>query len=94
MSGYLRSQRDRFAHPLFRAQKFCRGYAWDWMCAQAAFKDHEIDVAGKTISLNRGQFTASIRFMAGVWGWDKGAVSRFITRLKTEAMIETATDTG
>jgi hypothetical protein len=94
MSGYLRAQRDRFNHHLFAREKFCRGYAWDWMVAQARFNDCVVDVAGKSVNLKRGQFSHSIRFMAQAWNWDKAAVSRFITRLKTETMIETSTETG
>lgn len=94
MNGYVKSQRKRFKNPLFKSQKFCRGYAWDWLCANAAYVDHEIDARGKTILIKRGQITHSIRFMADVWNWDKAAVSRFLTRLKTETMIETSTETG
>lgn len=94
MTGYVKAQRERFKHPLFRGQKFCRGYAWDWMCAQAAYADREVSVKGKTITLKRGQFCHSIRFMADVFGWDRSASDRFLTRLKTESMIETSTETG
>ncbi len=94
MSGFVKAQRDRFAHPLFTNEKFCRGYAWDWIVAEAAYTERKVDVSGKIITLQRGQLAHSIRFIAKAWGWDKAAVSRFITRLKTETMIETATETG
>jgi hypothetical protein len=94
MSGFLLCQRDRFAHHLFSSQKFCRGYAWDWMVAQAAFKAHTIDIKGKSVHIDRGQFTASVRFMAKAWGWQKSSVSRFLTRLETESMIGTESGTG
>jgi hypothetical protein len=94
VSGYVRAQRGRFAHHLFAREKFCRGYAWDWMVAQARFADCAASIAGKTVCLRRGQFTHSVRFMADVWNWDKAAVARFLARLKTESMIETETDTG
>lgn len=94
MSGYVRAQRARFNHHLFAKQKFCRGYAWDWMIAQARFTDTQVSINGKTVVLRRGQFSHSIRFMAEAWNWDKAAVDRFIARLKTEAMIETGTETG
>lgn len=94
MSGYVRAQRARFSHHLFAREKFCRGYAWDWMVAQARFADGSVSIAGKTVPLKRGQFSHSIRFMAEAWNWDKAAVSRFIARLKSETMIETDTETG
>lgn len=94
MSGFVKSQRSRFKHPLFKSQKFCRGYAWDWVVAHAVYKNHDIEVKGKIVTLHRGQLSYSIRYMAKAWNWDKAAVSRFIARLKTETMIETETETG
>lgn len=94
MSGYTKAYRKRFKHPLFKSQKFCRGYAWDWLVSHAVYKDHEIEVKGKIVTINRGQLSYSIRYMAEAWNWDKAAVSRLLTRFKTEAMIETSTETG
>lgn len=94
MSGYVKAYRERFKHPLFKSQKFCRGYAWDWLVSHAVYKDHEIEVKGKIVILNRGQLSYSIRYMADAWNWDKAAVSRLLTRFKTETMIETSTETG
>ncbi len=94
MSGFVRAERDRFGHALFRNERFCRGYAWDWLVAQASYQDRTIDVAGKTVKLRRGQLCHSIRYMAEAWNWDKAAVTRYLTRLKTETMIETGTETG
>ena len=87
MAGYLRAQRDRFDHPLFRGQKFCRGYAWDWMGAQAVFADTQIDQGGRIVTLRRGQFSHSVRYMADAWGWGKHAVENFLRRLSAEGMI-------
>lgn len=93
---FVFAQRDRFKHPLFKAEKFCRGYAWDWIVANAVWREdgHPVEIKGQIVRLNRGQLSYSVRFMAEAWRWDKAAVSRFIARLKTEAMIETHTDTG
>lgn len=94
MSGWNMKPRSRFDHHLFEKEKFCRGYAWDWLCDNAAFKTITIDVKGRSVTLQRGQICHSIRFLATAWNWDKAAVSRFLTRLKTETMIETHTETG
>lgn len=94
MIGYTRAHRDRFNHPLFATQKFCRGYAWDWMVAQAAFKPHDIEIKGQTVTMNRGQFSHSMRYMTKAFGWSLGVTQRFIDRLKTEHMIDTATNHG
>lgn len=90
MSGYVRAQRDRFEHPIFRASKrnpFCNGYAWDWMIAKAAWRETTYDVRGKTIVVKRGQFVASPDEMAEAWAWSRSAVIRFLVRLQTEHMI-------
>ena len=94
MIGYTRAHRDRFNHPLFATQKFCRGYAWDWLIAHAAFKPHRIEVKGRTVTLDRGQLSYSLRYIATAWNWEKDAVSRLLTRLKSETMIATDTATG
>ncbi|KXJ56569.1 MAG: hypothetical protein AXW12_00620 [Thalassospira sp. Nap_22] len=93
---FVFAQRNRFKHPLFKAEKFCRGYAWDWIVANAVWREdgHPVEIKGQIVRLDRGQLSYSVRFMAEAWRWDKAAVSRFITRLKTEAMIETHTETG
>lgn len=93
-SGWTKKPRSRFEHHLFHKEKFCRGYAWDWMVDHAAFKNISLDVSGRTVQINRGQLCYSIRYLAAAWNWDKAAVSRFLTRLKTETMIETQTETG
>jgi hypothetical protein len=94
--SYVTAQRDRFEHPLFAKEKFCRGYAWDWLVANAIWKreGHQTEINGKIVTLRRGQLTYAVRFLADKWGWSKSAVDRFLTRLKTEAMIETDTGTG
>ncbi len=94
IGGWVRSQRDRFDHALFRRDKFCRGYAWDWMVSAAFIEEIQLDIQGQTITLNRGQFCHSLRFMAARFRWSEPTVRRFITRLKTDAMIETKVDAG
>lgn len=91
MTGYVKAQRDRFEHPLFKSEKFCRGYAWDWIVARACYRPQRYDVRGKTIHLERGQFVASPDEMAAAWNWSRSAVIRFLTRLKSEHMIEQST---
>jgi DNA-binding transcriptional MocR family regulator len=65
-----------------------------WLIEEAVWEDRKRDIGGKTVTLKRGQVGHSLRFMAEAWGWSKSGVERFIERLKTETMIETATGTG
>lgn len=94
MSGFVKAQRDRFDHLLFVNEKFCRGYAWDWLIASAAYKDHQIEVKGRPVTVERGQLCHSMRFLAQRWKWSLGAVQRFLYRLERSEMIRCETDTG
>lgn len=87
MPGFLICQRDRFDHDVFRREVWCRGYAWDWMVAQAAWTDYRQSIKGKTVTLKRGQFSHSERFMAERFRWSRSTLQRFLTRLQTEHMI-------
>lgn len=87
--------RSVFDHELFRQKReFSRLEAWVWLIKEAAWKPRKVDVGGRSIQLDRGQLYHSVRFMAEAWGWSKSAVDRYLTRLKTETMIETAAGTG
>lgn len=92
MSGTINLSRDVFDHPLLKDGDRFR--AWFWMVARACWKPTRFDVAGRIITLERGQFCCSVRELAEAWGWSKSAVDRFLTRLKTETMIGTDAGTG
>lgn len=93
MTGFVVMQRAVLDHPLFRGD-LARLGAWSWLIMRACWKPTRFDVQGKTLKLERGQLCVSIRQMAQEWGWSKSAVDRFITRLKTETMIETEAGHG
>lgn len=93
MSGFIALHREAMDHHLFKGD-VARFGAWIWMVSKACWKETKFDVQGRTISLKRGQFCCSVRDMATAWGWPKSNVDRFLTRLKTETMIETESGTG
>ena len=94
--GYYFMARGWMDNPVLTAahEPFCRRAAWAWMIEEAAYADRRVMVKGKVITLARGQFTASVRFMAAAWGWHRARVERFLDALQTETMIETATWAG
>jgi len=49
--------------------------------------------AGTLLVLQRGQFSASVRFLSSRWGWSKGAVERFMAKLVRENRIQRAENT-
>lgn len=93
MTGFIAAYRDALDHPLFKGHADRLG-AWTWLLMRAAWKPTKIDVSGKTVTVNRGQLSVSIRHLSEAWGWSKSSTDRFITRLKTETMIETNSGTG
>lgn len=93
MSGFITLHREAIEHPLFAGDS-ARFGAWVWMVARACWKPTAFDLHGAIVTLQRGQFVASRSQMAKAWGWSESAVERFLTRLKTEQMIERATGQG
>lgn len=91
--GYIRIYRATLNHPLFAGRPDRLG-AWVWLLSRVAWKDTRQDVLGQTVVIKRGQASVSFREMSEAWGWSISAVQRFVTRLKTDTMIDTATDTG
>lgn len=81
-------------NPVLAAGPFDRRAAWCWLIEEAVWRPTRINIGGKTVSINRGQLSHSIRYMADAWGWSKSAVDRFLSRLQTETMIATGTETG
>ena len=73
---------------------FSRRDAWLWLLSEAAWKPHRRRLAGRPVEINRGQFAASLRFMASKWRWSESRVRRFLTTLQNEGMIDATTDAG
>lgn len=96
MSGYYLMHRGWLDHPVFGGvrEPYCRRAAWAWLIDHAAYDEVKVGVTNKVITLQRGQLSYSLRYLANAWGWDDPKVRRFLTRLVGEMMIDTATDAG
>lgn len=94
MSGYYCMKRGWQDHEFFAEDEFSRRDAWEWLIAEAKWKETKKRIGGKTLILKRGQLSHSIRFMAEKWRWHRSKAERFINALKIETMIETVTETG
>lgn len=75
-------------------EPFCRRAAWAWLIENACWQNQRVEVAGRTVNLQRGQLSHSLRFLGKAWGWDNMKVHRFITRLLREKMAEAVSDAG
>lgn len=94
MSGFYLMHRGWQDNPVFNDEPFSRRDAWVWLIEAAKFKPTRVGVGGKTIVLERGQLTSSLRFMAKAWKWDEARVRRFIVRLQTAQMIRSVINAG
>jgi hypothetical protein len=93
--GVFAVDRGIWDHPIFAAEPLTEREAWMWMISDAAYRPHRRRISGSyQVDLDRGQLGGSLRFMADKWGWSEPRVRRFLKRLKTDAMIDAATDAG
>ncbi len=95
MSGVFAVARSIFDHPLFAADEpFTEREAWIWLISEAAWMATRVRVGHALVSLDRGEVSHSIRFLADKWRWHRARVERFLKRLKTETMIGTRIEDG
>ena len=94
--GYFRMSRGWMRSPDFKTvalDRFCERAAWIWLIEKAAWQSRTYRLGSKVIELERGQLVASLRYLAGEWGWKKDRVARFLkVRQQTRAIrLESAT---
>lgn len=85
-------------HPKIRDSAFLWGdperlRAWLDVLLMAAPRLTQRVVGRTTVSLDRGEFLASIRFLAERWKWSKSRVETFLGALETGGQIGTGTRT-
>lgn len=94
MSGSVRIARAVFDDPAFKDEAFSEREAFIWLIMEASFKRREKRVGHSLVTLERGQLSHSLRFMAGAWKWSEPRVRRYLERLENRRMIECAADAG
>lgn len=88
MTGYIKLHRRWHEGPNFREKTYCERAAWVWLLSNAAWKDTvRYSAKGDRIAITRGQIHVSLRSLGTAWGWSKGKVERFLSRLETETAI-------
>ncbi len=86
--------REMFDHPVVGLKKPQWFAAWTWMIGEASWKSRSINIAGKTVILQRGQLSCSLRFMSERLGMTIKGLRVFIKRLEKDTLIVTAKGTG
>lgn len=94
MSGWVKLHRDIDEHWLWSDKPFTKGQAWIDLIIYARFSDEpkSIMIKGKLYEIKRGQQSRSEKTLADTWGWSRNKVRRFLSRLKTEHMVEQHSD--
>jgi len=92
--GVFAVDRGVWEHPSFDNEPLTQREAWFWLIGEASFKGRTKRIGSVVLELQRGQVAASLRFLADKWQWSEPRVRRFLKRLKSDAMIDAATDAG
>lgn len=93
-TGTFNVSRKIWHNPVFKVAKFSDREAFIWLVSEASWKPRTIRDKTYVISLERGQLTHSLRFMADIWGWKHDAVKRYLVRLENHDMIRVSNATG
>lgn len=90
MAGFIKLSRKFFSNELWNeARTFSSCEAWLDLIQSARFEatPRKVSVGGREVICNRGQYPASIRFLAKRWKWTERKVRTFLSYLKKEGMI-------
>lgn len=81
--GHVKISRRAYASDPFwtEPRTFSKWEAWEWMIQEAAWRDRRRVIGMRVVPLARGEFLASIRFLAEAWGWKKSRVHDFLKLL-------------
>lgn len=95
--GFIKLSRKFFSNSMWNeARTFSSCEAWLDLIQSARFEatPRKVSIGGREVSYNRGQYPASIRFLAKHWNWSEKKVRTFLFNLKKEGMITTECTQG
>ena len=89
MKGWIKLHRQLAENPLWLLKPFSEGQAWVDLLLITTFDKGFIKTKnGTVIKLHRGECGYSKLTLADRWGWSRGKVSRFLSLLESEEMIQ------
>lgn len=89
MEGWIKLHRQLAENPLWLIKPFSEGQAWVDLLLIATFDKGFIKTKnGTKIKLSRGECGYSVLTLSQRWGWSRGKVTRFLSFLKSEEMIQ------
>lgn len=93
--GLIMIDRALLDHPRFKPKaSYSKLEAWVWLIGEASWKKRQIEIVGRLVTLERGQLSASYRFMAEKFQWSVKAVRTFLNHLESDGSIVIETGTG
>ena len=95
--GFVMLSRKFFSNKIWEAARtFSECEAWLFLIQAARFEatDKTERIGDREITYGRGQYPASIRFLAKKWRWSERAVRTFLAKLVKERMITTDNSQG
>jgi hypothetical protein len=97
--GYVLISRGLLKHPRFKPSgPLTQFEAWYWLIEAAAYAPRDVTIIngtrGDIITLQPGQLSHSIRFLARAWIWSDKRVQRFLSALRSDQSVTTQTTTG
>ncbi|KAA5603968.1 hypothetical protein F1188_18275 [Roseospira marina] len=90
MTGFLALSRSYLDHPVVGLHTPEWFAAWVWMLAEAAWAPRQVRVGRQRVTLEPGQFSHSVRFMAQAVGWTPSRMADFLARLEDAGLIARA----
>lgn len=90
--GYIALHRRIREHPYWSDPDNLR--AWLDVLFMAAWKERTIIVGGTRVTLQRGEFLASERYLSERWGWSRGKVRRYLEAAHTADEIRPTNSTS
>lgn len=92
MQGYIKLYRQIVENPIWLIKPFSEGQAWiDLLCLATYDKGFIKSKNGQIIKLERGDCGYSILSLSERWGWSRGKVTRFLSLLNGQQMIQQKT---
>lgn len=95
--AFIQLPRRFFASKMWKAARTyseCEAWIDLWQSARFEATRHTAGIGGREVTWGRGQFPASIRFLAKRWSWGEQRVRGFLDMLRREQMITTDRSQG
>lgn len=93
--GFIKISRSLFENHLWTEEReYSRAEAWIDLIQMARFEAKQEIIQNKVIEVQRGELTASRRFLENRWSWGSSKVSNYLKMLSKLGMINQRTNQG